>query len=439
MNSDKTKRDAAQPDRTADDKVTAGASSDRTDLDERALIGHIEAIGAFGPFDMPPAGSQGPAESPEPDFTPAELSDVVERLSRVEVLSPVAIERRLLECGYRGQKSARRAGAVLAYRHLQRLRLEFLEGVPVAELPEREHYLFLGTTGSGKTYLAELLFREILPIPTLVADTTRFSETGYIGDDVQMLISHLYEMADQNRAWASCGVVCLDEFDKLATSRSSARFAGEGTTKDVSGFGVQRGLLTLLSGRSTTFPADFGYSGHGAKVEMPLRNIMFIACGAFSGLRGTAREMESRASVGFGRPAREHLDDGIATEVGNELMENTTAFANYGMLPELVGRFSRVVAFQPLSEDVLREILNDTLLDRYRREFRREGIELVIDEAVIDRVIAGARRRETGARALRAALVPYLEEAAFETFGNTSAGRVRLRPDGDEIKIVTDQ
>lgn len=371
------------------------------------------------------------------DFSENEINDVIQRLEKIDVLTPREVEQRLLECGYRGQRKARRAGAVLAYRHLQRLRLQFLEGLPAADLPEREHYMFLGTTGSGKTYLAELLFREILPVPTLVADTTRFSETGYIGDDVQMLISHLFEIAGQNRAWASCGVVCLDEFDKLATSRSSTRFAGEGTTKDVSGFGVQRGLLTLLSGRSTTFPADFGYSGHGAQVEMPLRNIMFIACGAFSGLQGTATLTGSKSSVGFGQISKPKIEEGIAQEVGSELMENTTAFANYGMLPELVGRFSRLVSFQPLTEDVLREILDDTLLAKYRREFEREGIELVIEDSVIEGIVEAAHRRETGARGLRASLVPHLEEAAFETFGGGEKSKVTLRKEDGEVIVVT--
>lgn len=371
-------------------------------------------------------------------FSPRELEDVQERLQQIDVISPVEIERRLLECGYRGQQHARRAGAVLAYRHLQRLRLEFLEKLPASELPEREHYLFLGTTGSGKTYLAELLFREILPVPTLVADTTRFSETGYIGDDVQMLISHLFEIAGQNRAWASCGVVCLDEFDKLATSRSSTRFAGEGTTKDVSGFGVQRGLLTLLSGRTTTFPADFGYSGHGAQLEMPLRNIMFIACGAFSGLQGTAESLTTKSSVGFGRQGRAGRDAEIAMDVDTQLLENTTAFANYGMLPELIGRFSRLVGFQPLTEDVLRQILDETLLDRYRAEFRREGVELVIGDDVISYIVEGAYRRETGARGLRAALVPQLEEAAFETFGNRQKSRVQLSVGATGVQVTAD-
>ena len=378
----------------------------------------------------PPAGTS--------EFSAEELDDVTRRLEAIDVLTPRQIEERLLTCGYRGQKKARRAGAVLAYRHMRRLRLQFVERIPATDLPEREHYLFLGTTGSGKTYLAELLFREILPIPTLVADTTRFSETGYIGDDVQMLISHLFELAEQNRAWASCGVICLDEFDKLATSRSSTRFAGEGTTKDVSGFGVQRGLLTLLSGRSTTFPGDFGYSGHGAQVEMPLRNIMFIGCGAFSGLQGTATMAGSTSSVGFGQKSKPEVSDGIAQEIGRDLMENTTAFANYGMLPELMGRFSRLVSFQPLTEDVLRQILDDTLLTKYRREFEREGVELVVEESVIANIVEAAHRRETGARGLRASLVPYLEEAAFETFGDGGNSTVRLKLEDGELTVTTE-
>lgn len=163
---------------------------------------------------------------------------------------------------------------------------------------------------------------------------------------------------------------------------------------------------------------------------------MFIACGAFSGLQGTASVSNSKSSVGFGQSAKPKLDDRIAQEVGNELMENTTAFANYGMLPELVGRFSRLVSFQPLGEEVLREILDDTLLDKYRREFEREGVELVIEDDVIQRIVEAAHRRETGARGLRAALVPHLEEAAFETFGSGEQSKVTLKSDGDEVAVV---
>lgn len=357
----------------------------------------------------------------------SECDGVADRLSEIELLSPVDIERKLLEVGYRGQQVARRAGAVLAYRHLMRLRRRFMEKRPMDALPSREHYLFLGSTGSGKTYLTELLFRDIIKVPTLVADMTRFSETGYVGDDVQMLVSQLFELADKDRGWASCGVICVDEFDKLASSRSSTRFAGEGTTKDVSGFGVQRGLLTLLSGKYTTFPADFGYSGHGAQLTIPLDNLLFIACGAFSGLKGLNDVSGSTAAVGFGKEAKAEIDDAIAMKVGNSLLENTTVFSQYGMLPELIGRFSRLVPFQPLDEETLRNILDDTLLNQYHREFADENVELIIDDEVLSEIVRTAGRRETGARGLRASLVPHLEEAAFETFGNLGGGKAHLK------------
>lgn len=370
-------------------------------------------------------------------LNPHEIGQIVEHLQRQPALSPREMERELVRLGYRGQEPSRRAGAVLAYRHLQRLRQRFVHKVPASELPRRENYLFLGATGSGKTYLVELLFREILKVPSVIADITRFSETGYIGDDVQMLLSQLYEAAGQQRGWASCGIICVDEFDKLAASRSSARFAGEGTTKDVSGFGVQRGLLTLLSGGSSPFPTDFGFSGHGQRVVMPLENIVFIACGAFSGLKETADLSGREVRMGFLGQSHAKRDDALVAQLGSELLENTRAFSDYGILPELLGRFSRLVAFQPLGEEVLRSILDETLLRSYQTEFQREGVELRIDDDVISHVVKGALRRETGARGLRAALVPLLEEAAFESFGTGAVAKVHLGLRDGKIQVET--
>ncbi len=373
-------------------------------------------------------------DRPGDELTAREREAVARRLEAIPKLSPRDLEQRLLSHGYRGQPVARRAGAILAYRHLQRLRHQFVEDKPWTESAVRENYLFLGATGTGKTFLVEILFREILGVPTVIADMTRFSESGYVGDDVQMLLSQLYEIAGQDRGWASCGVVCLDEFDKLAASRSSARFAGEGTTKDVGGFGVQRGLLTLLSGHSSPFPTDFGYSSHGSRVLMPLTNIVFIACGAFSGLKETADLSSRNVQIGFqGRPKSDST--AMISQIGMELLENTRAFSDFGILPELTGRFSRLVPFNPLEADVLRTILEDNVVSTYRQEFAREGVELIITEAALDHIIAGALRRETGARGLRAALVPYLEEAAYESFGQDGGGKAVLGVDKGEISF----
>lgn len=372
-----------------------------------------------------------------PCLSKNERSRIAARLKRLSSMSPREIEKALIQRGYRGQEFARRAGAVLAYRHMQRLRRDFIENEPEENLALRENYLFLGATGSGKTFLTEMLFKDILGVPTVVADMTRYSETGYIGDDVLMLLSELFETAGQDRAWASCGVICLDEFDKLAASRSAARFAGEGTTKDVSGFGVQRGLLNLLSGRSSPFPTDYGYSAFGQRLTMPLQHIMFIACGAFSGLKQVAELAEGggAASIGFLAQIKRDIDDSLVSKIGFALLEDTRAFSNYGILPELVGRFSRMVPFQPLSPEVLRAILEDNVLKSYRKEFESEKVELIVEEAVIDHIIDSARRRETGARAVRAALVPHLEEAAFKTFGEGGGATVRLSVKQGEIEI----
>ncbi len=372
-----------------------------------------------------------------PELTRQERREVAAKLADLPVLSPREIERALIERGYRGQDFARRTGSVLAYRHMQRLRRDFIENVPDEARSLRENYLFLGATGSGKTFLAEILFREILGVPTVVADVTRYSETGYIGDDVLMLLSELYEASGQHRGWASCGVICLDEFDKLAASRSAARFAGEGTTKDVSGFGVQRGLLNLLSGSASPFPIDYGYSAFGQRLTLPLRNIMFIACGAFSGLQQVADLVEGRAkaSIGFLEREQKTSDESLVARIGFELMEDTKAFANYGILPELVGRFSRMVPFQPLDDEVMREILNQNVLRVYREEFAAEKVELFVEEEVVEHIVRSAQRRETGARGLRASLVPYLEEAAFRAFGDGGGASVRLFLEGGEVRM----
>lgn len=349
---------------------------------------------------------------------------VRERVAALEVLSPRDIDARLTDLGYRGQEEARRAAAVLAYRHVRRARRLHLEGLA----PEggRENCLFLGPTGSGKTFLVELLFREILAVPTVLVDATQFSETGYVGDDVNTLLSRLFEAAGGDVAWAGCGVVCMDEFDKLATARSDSRFAGAQTTKDVSGFGVQRSLLHLLSAAQADFPPDFGFTSRTPPVAMPLTGLTFIACGAFSGLKGTAESLTRAERLGFGREVKARGSETIAERLSEDELERTTAFSRYGFLPELMGRFTRMVSFAPLDARTLEEILQDNVLRAYEREFAHEGLQLVVTPEVRQHVVAGALKRETGARGLRAALAPVLERAAYDSFGQGLGGTVRL-------------
>lgn len=359
-----------------------------------------------------------------------------QRLAQAEIPSPRELDARLGQLGYKGQERARRAATVLAYRHLQRNRRLHVEGI-APERGVRENALFLGPTGSGKTHLVELLFKTVLDVPTLIVDATQFSETGYVGDDVNTILSRLFEVADADLSWASCGVVCMDEFDKLATSRSDARFAGQQTTKDVSGFGVQRSLLHLLSGQAVDFPPDFGFTSRTPPLTLPMAGITFIACGAFSGLQRTAEGMGGVERLGFGREVRRD-EELIAQQLEEKVLENTAAFARYGFIPELIARFNRLVAFTPLAEETLRQILFDNVLGAYVREFAQEGVTLQISDAVLDHVVKQAIRRETGARGLRTAVGQLLEDAAYGLFGSGGPRTARVVLKDERVVVETD-
>lgn len=371
----------------------------------------------------------GPAAA-RPDALPK--VSVRERLEAIDLKSPRAIDERLDELGYRGQVRARKAAAVLAYRHVKRLRRLHLDG-DVPDPGTRQNCLFIGPTGCGKTYLVELLFRSVLEVPTVLVDATQFSETGYVGDDVNTILSRLFAQAGGDLEWASCGIICMDEFDKLATSRSDARFAGQQTTKDVSGFGVQRGLLSLLSAQQVDFPPDFGFTSRQPPLRMPMQCITFIACGAFSGFKGVVDGFDGGERIGFGREVRARLPDAIAAGIMEEELARTTAFARYGFVPELIGRFNRLVAFAPLDAETLKAILEGGILAEYQREFAEEGMTLLAEDSVLDHVVDQALLRETGGRGLRAELSRILEDAAYEHFGRRDADQVRLRLQGGAI------
>ncbi len=350
----------------------------------------------------------------------------------IPVLLPREIEQHIASCGYVGQTKAVRAIALGAYRHVSRLRRIWLEGAHRENLPPKTTMLFVGPTGCGKTYLVEILFRDILRLPTVVIDMTGFSETGYVGQDVNSILTRLLYAADMSIAYAAIGVVCLDEFDKLASGQNSAVFSGAGTTKDVSGLGVQRELLKMLESIEMPVPLEYTHSDYAPKAVMSTQDIGFIACGAFSGLKGMI-DQGGTEHIGFGRePASGELGK-IAVSYTEDDVTLARNFMNYGFLPELIGRFRRIVPFQALTREQLAEILRGSLVAQYTNEFHLEGKELVIDDPVLDRIVEESVRKETGARALEASFIRYLEEAAFEAFSEPSSRRVSLRLREDHI------
>jgi ATP-dependent Clp protease ATP-binding subunit ClpX len=331
-------------------------------------------------------------------------------------ISPPDIADRLEQLGYKGQEEPRRALSLMAYRHIRRLKRLHVHNDNRRTLPPKQNTLLVGPTGCGKTFLVELLFQQIFQLPTVIVDITSFTESGYIGDDVNTILTRLVYAAEGNLLVASCGIVCLDEFDKLASSTSNSRFAGEGTTKDVSGYGVQRELLKIVEGTDVMVPMDYGYSSYGQRAPLSTRDIPFIACGTFSGMDEIQKSQAK--SIGFRERAERKGD------VPPPILEEIEVFQRYGFLPELMGRFARIIRFQPLPVETLRRILLDNVLPQFVREFRVEGLHLTITEAAINHIVERSLKRGTGARGLHSGLIAAIEHAAFETFQRVTNAEV---------------
>jgi ATP-dependent Clp protease ATP-binding subunit ClpX len=320
------------------------------------------------------------------------LEQFIKFVQAVPLIAPREIDARLEALGYRGQQGPRRAAALLAYRHVRRLKRLFLEGIKREQLMPKSNYLFMGPTGCGKTHLVELLFSHILKLPTVVVDVTTYSETGYVGQDPNTILTRLLYAADNNPLIASIGIVCLDEFDKLASGQNNAVFAGAGTTKDVTGLGVQRELLKMLESSEVVVPMELSHSTYGEFLLMSTADISFIAVGAFSGFPQLLRRRgRGGAGIGFGRSTRGVAlgEDAIAVSLTPEEVEEVAHFQAYGFLPELIARFTRIVPFEALSEETLKRILVDSVVQRMVSEFRDEGLELVLEEEVLDWVVPG--------------------------------------------------
>ncbi|MDP6113197.1 MAG: AAA family ATPase [Planctomycetota bacterium] len=341
--------------------------------------------------------------------------------------TPREIFQVLEDHGYRGQEQARKAVALMAYRHVRRIRRIHLGGVQRRTLPPKNNLLLMGPTGCGKTFLVELLFGEILQLPTVVIDISGFSETGYVGDDVKTILTRLLSAAEENPLAASAGVICLDEFDKLASSQNNARFDGQGTTKDVSGFGVQKELLRILESAYVDVPMDYNNTIYSDRIRIYTGDIAFVGCGAFSGFKNTAATRTGDPTIGFKATADLSERDLIAVDIEDGEANDIENFNCYGFLPELIARFTRLVPLQPLDRETLKLILVDNVVKTFESEFESEGLRLKVEESVLDHIVNRSFERQTGARGLNAILTQTIENCAFEQFGSDEKCEIRLR------------
>jgi ATP-dependent Clp protease ATP-binding subunit ClpX len=341
------------------------------------------------------------------------MSDKLLEILQTSRQTPQEMVNIINQHGYIGQERAKRAVALMAYRHLSRLRKIYLHGIEREKLPTKENLLLMGPTGCGKTYLIELLFQKVLSLPTVIVDITNFSETGYVGQDVNSILTRLIHAAEGEGALAMAGIVCLDEFDKIASGKNTAVFSGAGTTKDVTGIGVQRELLKMLEAGEIDVPWSITHSTYGDRVTFNTVNVAFIACGAFSGFRYVMNSREN--NIGFGKENKQR-PTGIAVSLTQEEVEKAVNFEAYGIMPELMGRFARIVPFEALSRVDLKRILYESTLIKYQQELLMDGISLSITDEVYEVIVDKCLERETGARGLKSYIVEYLEDACFEAY-----------------------
>ena len=322
------------------------------------------------------------------------------------ILKPVEIKNKLDEYVI-GQEGAKKALSVSVYNHYKRLSSASEMNLDDTRI-EKSNIALLGPTGSGKTLLARTL-ANIIDVPFTIADATVLTEAGYVGEDVESILSNLLQAADYDVEKAKRGIVYIDEIDKVARKSDNPSI-----TRDVSGEGVQQALLKILEGTTANIPPKGGRKHpEQSFIQLDTSDILFICGGAFNGLEELIARRLSTSSMGFHSVEQKHFDKSdprIFTHVEPEDLQK------FGLIPELIGRLPIICGLEELSDDAMIEILlkpKNAITKQYKKLFEMEDVDLEFEDDALQAIVERARDRKTGARGLRSILEDAMLDIMF--------------------------
>lgn len=322
-----------------------------------------------------------------------------------------------------GQEHAKKVMSVAVYNHYKRILSSTEDGVEI----EKSNMLMVGPTGCGKTYLVKTLAK-LLDVPLAITDATSLTEAGYIGDDIESVVSKLLAAADNDVERAEHGIIFIDEIDKIAKKRNANQ-------RDVSGESVQQGMLKLLEGAQIEVPV--GASSKNAMVPMTTvdtKNILFICGGAFPELEDIIKErLNKQAAIGFQGDLKDKYD-GEENILGYVEMEDIRKF---GMIPEFLGRLPVLFSLEALTEDMLVDILispRNAIIKQYQKLLAMNEVKLQFEEEALHAIAAKAKEKKVGARALRAIIEEFMLDIMFEIPKDDNIGCVTITNDYIEKK-----